>query len=299
MNGLMRKLLCSIGLAYVAFVAPAVRAETELGLGMGFGADMFRSYELNASTDLFNWPLQLDVTKYLGRSDGVTVMDNTEIGVDWFATKALALGVRHRKAEGDYFHTSGNDIHAGFDLNSLWDSKATTTVDFGLGWHDYALNPARPQPPALVAILPTVRKSSVSLTQEIAAGLSLTAGINDYRYNRDPVALARAVIRRLGRPVAAVYELTSFTDRSTELGVHWKATERLTLDLSYQRSNTVLDQRQEATRLRVEFQLSKLATVEWGISRSTANTARSPSGIVIAESGKSTLNEIAARFQFD
>jgi hypothetical protein len=296
----MNRLLCRATLVVLAVFPLAVSAGGDIEAIYGTGPDNYRSYELNGSVDLPVIPVTLDGSQFIARSDGSETMNQITAGATWNATDWLSASYRRSVAKSDVFDVFGDEYGLGFNVDALWNGKLQTRID--LGYAGYGYEAAAGNPAARAALnprLPEQHKRSVALTQDLTESLRLSLGYDQYVYTKDPIAIARAILRRVRQPNSGVFELIGFPERGTTTGLSLSATEALDLDLSYARTYTVISQRQENTRLGVTWEPAKHYRVGAVASRSRSGVIRSPAGAVVQPESASTNYEMSLRISFD
>lgn len=91
-------------------------------------------------------------------------------------------------------------------------------------------------------LMPVQKRSTLGLSQDIISTLTVYGSHDQYRYDRNPIALAIILIRRTLNTSQAAFTLLGFPDKTNTLGMTWKPSEALSLDLSSGKTFTLLKQ---------------------------------------------------------
>ena len=113
--------------------------------------------------------------------------------------------------------------------------------------------------------------------------LSVGASHDEYQYDTDPRDLVRFLLRRFKRPVNAVFSLISFPERTDTVSLWWTPHERLTADLSYSRTLTVIDQELQSSSVSINYDVTDLISLGAGASYSQSDEVRRQNGNVLVD----------------
>jgi hypothetical protein len=292
----------SARLPFVAlvFFSGLAYAELSTEARLGTGPERYRSYQLGASADLPMLPINLDVKRFVAYSQGTQIADEKSAGLNWTPTDWLLASAHHRDTEGDILNTRGEDYALSVNIAPLWKGSLGTHVDLGYGTLDYRAATGRPLVRrALNRRLPQLDRESVGIAQDLGETWGVSFNVERYRYDKDPVDVARSILRRVRRPNNTVFELVSFPDRSAGLGLHWQPDERWSVDLSRQRTITVLDQKQESTRLDLNYRPIKRFEIGASATHSRSTALLRPNGATAVEASSGNYYELGGRLFFD
>lgn len=268
------------------------RAGAYTSLTLGSGPDGYRSYEVYADADLFELPLSLNLDHFLGRSTGVKDTTQTGIGLVWDATDALSLNVRHSVTDDGILRITGNA--GGIALS--FGKTLRSTFDLGYGVNDYepSVHPVNVNSNILEQ-----KQYTAGFRQDLAETFTVHVSHDEYRYSRDPTAIAILLILRSRNTSQAAYTLLGFPDRGTMLGMQWLPAERLTLDISSSRTVTLLDQVQKSIRLGLDYQVNDSLNIAAAVTRSSSTALIRPStGQTVLEATQGNYPELTLGVTF-
>lgn len=281
-------------------VAELAWAGADVELRLGSGPDGYRSREVSAWADIFDWPLIFDARYFLARNPEGRLLEEMSWGLSWQTTEWLLTNVKRKSTRGEAFDIKTNEIGAEFVLSQLWQGERKTRFGVAYAESDYESNAVHPVVFAFVSrLLPKARKFSYSIEQEILPQWSISLGYDDYRYSKDPADVARFLARRLRRPNSSVFELTSFPDHSTSLDVYWSSSEIWSLKLSKARTVTAVQQNLDTLGLEGSYRFNKTFQMGASVTRSTSDTLRRRNGAIIVEGSAGNYFEISGRLSFD
>lgn len=262
------------------------------------GPDRYHAYEVRADADIPTLPLNVELSNFVARQDHAEIANALEFGLNWKATRWLDLGARHKRVDAEVFDLDGRNASAGIKLNPLWSSDLETRLMLGYGDMNYDPNARPAVKAALKRILPKLKQSTLGLAQDITPNLNVSISFDDYRYTKDPVNVARMIIRRIKRPNNGVFELIGFPDRTVSIAANWMTGERFTIDGSYARTMTVLDQRQENIRLGLTYQATPNLVLGCAVQHSITGQLKRPNGDPFIESNKTNYIELSAGISY-
>lgn len=274
----------------------ALPATAEVGANIVYtsGPDKYHAYEVSAEADIPTLPLSIELSNFVARQEHSEVANELAFGINWKVTRWLDLGIRNKQIDTEVFDMSGRNANAGIKLNRLWDSDLETRLTLGYGELEYDPN-ARPiVKAALKRILPEMRQHTLGLSQDITPDLNVSISFDEYRYTKDPVQVARFILRRAKRPNSGVFELIGFPDRSASIAGSWMASDRLAFDLSYAQTMTVLDQRQGSLRFGATYQATPNLLLGCAVQQASMGRLKRPNGDDFIAPSKSNYLEVSA-----
>jgi len=273
-------------------------AGSDVSLTYGGGSDRYQSYAFQAGVDVPKLPLQLDLDYYHIRTDGTEVLTQTGYGLTWKPTDWALANYRFVTIKEDTFEVTGNEYGASLYLNHFWQGRLYTRLDIGLGDYEYEPD-VRPIVAALIAgRVPDQRRYSLGLSQNITEDVYVYGAYDEYRYSTDPAFLASLLIRRFRQATNAASTLVSFPDVGRTLGVGWYATDKLTLDLSYANTDTVIGQQQDSKRLNLSYRVNDEATFNAALTSANSAAVTAPNGMTVIQASDSTILEIGITYTF-
>jgi len=290
---------CWVAALFLLIVESAwAGADAELRLGSG--PDGYRSHEVSGWVDVFHWPLVFDARHFLAHSSEGRLIEELGWGLSWQPAGWLLTNYKQKKTRGEDLGIKTNEVGAEFIISSLWQAERETRFGLAYSKSAYSSNAARPVVAALISrILPEAEKYSYSIEQEILPEFSVSLGYDEYRYSKDPLSVARFLLRRLRRPNSSVFELTSFADHSANLELSWRPSEIWSLKFSKARTVTVAQQRLDSLGLETSYRFNKAFQMGASVTHSTSTDVKRPNGTILVEGAASNYFEIFGRLSFD
>lgn len=287
-----------IALFFSAFPVMA-NADADTAFTVGTGPDDYRFYAFKVNADIFSLPLQLKLDHFQSQATGVNDMKQSGAGLNWDATNLLSVNYRYSTTSDGTFDVKGNEGGFSFGLDTLWDGNLSTTLDLGYGAFDYApTSIARAKLASKLSF--TQNRKSIGLTQDITPTLSISGSHDQYDYDRNVRPDALNIIKLVRqRIVTAKVVMLSYPDKTNAGGIIWKPLEWVTLDISTDRTTTLLEQHLANTRLGVDFQINDSFNLTAAATRTTASTVTdSSSGTILRQSTSDTYSELAIGWSF-
>ena len=279
----------------------AALAQSDGGLGgdlsytRGSGSGGFGSHSLAANIEPAALPLSLGFTATQSLVDSAEV--STQIGatVGWKLSPVWSLTAHLSSTNDDLLNVSGRGLSVAWNLHKLWQGSRTTRVEVERNVSDYSLQRDTQN---LNNRLPQQRRTRIDFRQGLSGALDVYVGLETYDYSQDPIDLARALLNRKVRRVAAAGMLGDLADRSQTVGVNWSVTEAWSLDISAGLSNTVIgqNQRQNTVALNYLFHPRSSASLTWSDNRSDAFAT--PNGVVVSPAQSDSSVELGLRWLF-
>lgn len=281
--------------AALLLALPALaQADGKAALTYGYDQNGYRSFAFKGDID-FAKDYILDLDHLHAESSSIVSMRQSGIGLTAYATDWLSGHYRYSESNDTVFLVAGNEGYISVALNALWDSKLKTKLSGG--YADFVFNNANPPPNGSSRSLGQTRRS-YSLSQDITSSFNLYASYDEYAYEVDLTKLVVLLLRRSRIAAIAANSFLSFPDITRTIGLTWKTTEKLTLDISSSKSTTVFEQEQISSRLGVDYQFTDALNIGLAVTRSTSTTLLRKNGMIVQPASDSTFNEVTASWYF-
>ncbi len=288
------------GLLWV-LCAGAVHAQGEGGVSgdlsytRGSGSGGYGSHSVAASIEPAVLPLSLGFNATQGLVDSAEVSTQVGASVGWRVSPLWSVNANLSTTNDDLFNVSGRGLAMAWNLNKLWQGKLTTRLELERAVSDYSLQKGTQN---LSGRVPQQRRTRLDLRQGLSDAVDVYAGLEIYDYSQDPEALARALLNRKVRRVAAAGMLGDLSERSQTLGLNWNVAEAWSLDLSTGLSSTVIgqNQRQRAVVVNYMFHPRSSVTLTW--SDSSSDAVARPNGASLAPAQSDSSVEMGLRWLF-
>lgn len=283
-------------LAALLLIMPGLsQADGYTALSYGSGPDGYRSYSFTGDVDLSK-SVKLSLDHFLAQSTGVSDMRQTGLGLTWQAFELVAANYRYSETNDGTFAVKGSEGGLSFALDTLWQSELQTSFDLGYGSFKYKA--ANPQTVAASNFVLTQNRNSYGLSQDLTSTLTLYGSHDQYKYDRDVKALAIFLLKRTRNTSKAAFSLLAFPDKTNTLGMGWRATGALNLDVSFSKTTTLLDQQLKNTRLGFDYQASDSLNLGVAVTRSTASAMVNNSGVTVQPETRDYYWELTAGWSF-
>jgi hypothetical protein len=282
-------------LAVLLLILPSVaHADADTALTLGSGPDGYRSYALKADAD-FSESAQLNLDYFLAKSTGVDDTRRITAGLTWYATELVSANYSHANTNDGTLDITGNEVGLSFALNELWHGELRTSVDLGYGASSYkpAVQPAGVNGKKLKQNL-----GSIGLSQDITSTFTVYGSHDQYKYDRNPSALAIRLIRRTRNTSQTAFTLLGFPDKANTLGMTWKPLESLKLDISSGRATTPLEQQQKNTRLGMDYQFDDSLNIAASVTRANSTAVTTAGGVTVQPATSDTYTELTLGWDF-
>ncbi|HQS59851.1 MAG: hypothetical protein B7Y56_14985 [Gallionellales bacterium 35-53-114] len=283
-------LLVLPGLALPSFAL----ADGKTALTYGYDQNGYRSFAFKGDIDLSSDVL-LHLDHLHAESSGIVSLRQSGIGLTAYATDWLSGHYRYSETNDTVFLVRGNEGDLSVALNSLWNSELRTTLGGGYAGFIYAN--ANPPDTGGGRSLSQSRRS-YSLSQDLTSSLGAYVSFDQYAYEVDLVDLIILLIRRARIAPISAGAFLSFPDITRAAGLTWKATDKLTFDLSSSKTTTILEQSLISSRLGVDYQLSDTWNAGVAVTRSTTSDLLRNTGVVVQPATDTTFNEVRASWYF-
>jgi hypothetical protein len=206
----------------------------------------------------------------------------------------VTANYRYSETNDGTFAVKGNEGGLSFALDTLWQGELQTSLDLGYGSYKYKA--ANPRNAAILNFVLTQSKNSYGLSQDLTASLTLYGSHDQYKYDRnlDFTTLRKFLAKR---PILRA-TLLAFPDKTNTLGLGWRATDDLKLDLSSGKTTTLLDQRLKNTRIGIDYQASDSLNFGIAVTRSIASAMLNNSGVTVQAETRDNYWEVTAGWSF-
>lgn len=283
-------------ISIIAFSLP-VAAQNAVEAIYGLGPDNYDSYVLKASVDIGKLPLNFDVRNFVARTDKTEIVNEVEWGVTWLPTDWLTADFHRQTAQAPALDVEANRFGLSMNMAALWNSKLDTMLDLGYARITYDPSAGPNAKAALDSLLPESNNYTIGLMQDLTENLSFSASFDDYHYSKDPVALATLLMRRSRRPNTGIFQIIAFPDRGNSLELTWKPVSELKIQLSNNRTYTVIDQKLNSIRLDMSYRIGKDFTLGAAATRAKSEEIKRRSTIIQEETAGNYF-EINAKLRF-
>lgn len=283
-------------LAALLFIVPNLaQAEGYTALSYGSGPDGYRSYSFTGDIDLSK-SVKLSLDHFLAQSTGASNTHQTGLGITWQAFELVSANYRYSETNDGTFAVKGNEAGLSFALDTLWQGELQTSFDLGYGSFKY--KSANPQTVAASNFVLTQNRNSYGLSQDLTTSLTLYGSHDQYKYDRDVKALAIFLLKRTRNTSKAAFSLLAFPDKTNTLGIGWRATDALSLDVSFSKTTTLLDQQLKNSRLGFDYQASDSLNLGIAVTRSIASAMVNNSGVTVQPETRDNYWELTAGWSF-
>ncbi|MFH0933802.1 MAG: hypothetical protein V1879_01210 [Pseudomonadota bacterium] len=288
-----------LSLSALLLILPATAsAEAYTGLIYGSGPDGYKSYEIRANADLFKLPLTLSFDHFLAQSDGVDDTRQTVLGISWQANELISASYRYSDTNDGKVKVAGNEGGLSFALDTLWQGELQTTLDMGYG--EFAYKAANPKTVVVANWRLMQNRSSLGISQDISSSFAVYGSHDRYEYDKNLSLQGLQLfqlLRTRPRLASAATTLLSYPDKSNVLGLSWKATVSLSLDISSAKTTTLMEQELKNTRVGMDYQAGESLNLGIAVTRSSANAVVS-SGVTVLPETRDTYSEVTLGIAF-
>ncbi len=180
-------------------------------------------------------------------------------------------------------------------MHKLWQGRRSTRLEVGRNVFDYSLQRGTR---SLAGRIPQQRSTRLDVRQGLSNAVDVYVGLETYDYSQDPVDLARALLSRKVRRVAAAGMLGDLSDRSQTVGLYWSLADAWSLDVSTSQSNSVMGQNQRQATVALNYMFHPRASVSLTWSGSSTDVVTSPGGVLVSPAQSDSSAELGMRWQF-
>jgi hypothetical protein len=286
-------IVCLLALPALALPGIALAAG-RAALTYGYDQNGYRSIAFRGDIDVAQ-DFSLDLDHLHAETSDIVSMQQSGIGLTAYATDWLSGHYRYSETNDTVFLVRGNEGDVSLSLNPLWHSELRTRL--GGGYAGFIYSNAHPPADGSGRSLSQTRRS-YSLSQDLTTSLSAYAAFDQYAYEVDLVDLIILLIRRSRIAPISAGAFLSFPDITRAAGLTWKATDKLTFDLSSSKTTTILEQSLISSRLGVDYQLSDTWKAGVAVTRSTTSDLLRNTGVVVQPATDTTFNEVTASWYF-
>lgn len=292
----MSKSASPIRLAALLLVLPGLaKAEGYAALTFGSGPDGYHSYSFTGDVDLSR-TARFSLDHFLAQAAGTSDTRQTGADLSWQAFELVAANYRYSETGDGTFAVKGNEGGLSFALDTLWQGELQTSLDLGYGLFKYKA--ANPQTIAASNFVLTQDRSSYGLSQELSSTLTLYGSHDQYKYDRNVKGLAIFLLKRSRNTSKAAFSLLAFPDKTNTLGLGWRVTDDLKLDLSSGKTTTLFDQQLKNTRLGIDYQVGDRLNMGIAVTRSVASAMVNNSGVTVQPETRDNYWELTAGWLF-
>jgi hypothetical protein len=283
-------------LTALLFVLPSLAyANADSGLTYGSGPDDFRSYAFKANTDLTK-TVEFNLDYFFSKATGVANTREVGAGLTWYATEWVSGNYRHSVTNDGTFEVKGNEGGLSFALDTLWDGELRTALNLGYGAFKYKA--ANPQTVAASNFALTQNRSTIGLSQDIVSSFTVYGSHDQYKYDKNLDASILPLLRNRPLLMSRTLALLAFPDKTNTLGMTWKTTDALSLDLSLAKTTTLLEQEQKSTKLAVDYQIGNNLSIVAAVTRVNNSAILGPLGGTIQPATQDTYSEFSVGWGF-
>jgi hypothetical protein len=293
LNKSMQRQMC---LAAFLFVLPSLAcANADNGLTYGSGPDGFRSYAFKANADLAE-TLEFNLDYFFAKATGVANTREIGAGLTWYATELASGNYRFSVINDGTFEVKGNEGGLSFALDTLWQGELRTSLDLGYGAFKYKI--ANPQTILASNFELTQNRSSFGLSQDLASSFTVYGSHDKYKYDRNLDASILLLLRNRPLLLSRKLALLAFPDKTNTLGITWKTTDALSIDLSSAKTTTLLEQEQKSTKLAVDYQIGDRLSIAAAVTRVSNSAILGPLGGTVQPATQDTYSEFSVGWGF-
>jgi hypothetical protein len=281
--------------------AGAVHAQGQGGLSgdlsytRGSGSGGYGSHSVAASIEPAVLPLTLGFNATQGLVDSAEVSTQVGVSMGWRVSPLWTVTANLSTTNDDLFNVSARGLAVAWNLNKLWQGKLTTRLELERTVSDYSLQKGTQN---LSGSVPQQRRTRLDLRQGLSDAADVYVGLETYDYSQDPEALARALLNRKVRRVAAAGMLGDLSDRSQTVGLNWNLAEAWSLDLSTGLSSTVIGQNQRQRTAVVNYMFHPRSSITLTWSDSSADAMSKPNGAILTPAQSDSTVEMGLRWLF-
>ncbi|MBU1776107.1 MAG: hypothetical protein KJ899_05655 [Gammaproteobacteria bacterium] len=235
---------------------------------------------------------------FLARSEGVDDTRQTGLGISWQANELISANYRYSDTNDGKVKVTGNEGGLSFAMDTLWQGELRTTLDLGYG--EFGYKAANPKTLLAANLRLTQSRNSLGISQDISSSFAVYGTHERYKYDKD-LSVQRLqsydLLRIYPRLASAATTLLSYPDKSNVLGLTWKVTDALSLDISSAKTTTLMEQELKNTRVGMDYQAGKSLNLGIAVTRSSANAVVN-SGVTVLPEMRDTYAEVTLGVTF-
>lgn len=267
----------------------------DLSYARSSGTGGYGAHSLAANLEPATVPLMLGFNAIQSLVDGTEVSTQVGASVGWRVSPLWSVTAHLSTTNDELLNLNGRGVSVAWNLHKLWQGQRTTRLELERTVNDYSLQKGVPNG---ASSIPQQRRTRLDLRQGLSDTVEVYAGLDTYDYSQDPLDLARALLSRKVRRVAAAGMLGDLADRSQTLGLSWNLAEPWALDVSAGLGNTVVGQNQRQRTLALSYLFHSRASASLTWSDSSADALTAPNGLTLAPAQSDSTVELGLRWSF-
>lgn len=240
-------------------------------------------------------PITLGLNAIQSLVDGTEVSTQVAGSLAWRVSPLWSLTGHLTTTNDDLLNVNGRGVSIAWNLHKLWQGNRMTRVELERTLSDYSLQKGVQNASGRI---PQQQRTRLDVRQGLGDAVEVYAGLEVVDYSQDPMDLARALLSRKVRRVAAAGMLGDLSDRSQTLGLHWNLSESWAVDVSAGLANTVVGQNQRQRTLALSYLLHPRMSASLTWSDSNVDTLNAPNGLTLAPSQTDSTVELGLRWLF-
>jgi hypothetical protein len=261
--------------------------------GSGSGGYGSHTVAINIEPKERSLSLGFNATQSLVDSAEVSTQVGASVG--WRVSPVWSLGANLSTTNDELLNVSERGLSVAWNLHKFWQGRRTTRLEVERSVSDYSLQHGTT---AQNARIPQQRRMRLDLRQGLSDAVDVYVGLETYDYSQDPVDLARALLSRKVRRVAAAGMLGDLSDRSQTVGLNWSLAEAWNLDVSTGQSNSVMGQNQRQKTVGLNYLFHPRASVSLTWSDSSSDALITPNGMTVSPSQSDSSVDLGLRWLF-
>lgn len=261
----------------------------------GSGSGGYRSHSVAANIEPNGRPLSLGFNATQSLVDSAEVSTQVGASVGWRVSPVWSVDANLSTTNDDLVNVSARGLSVTWNLHKLWQGKRTTRLELGRNVSDYSLQRDSQN---LNNRIPQQRRSRLDLRQGLSDAFDVYVGLETYDYSQDPIELARALLNRKVRRVAAAGMLGDLNELSQTFGVGLSLGEAWNFDVSTTRSSTVMGQNQWQKAISLSYLFHPRASATLGYTSSNSDALLAPGGATLSASQDDSMVELGIRWLF-
>lgn len=293
-------MLAVAGLA-LNLCAGAAQAQDQGGLSGDFsythgsGSGGFGSHSVAVNIEPKSRPLSLGFYATQSRVDSAEVSTQVGASAGWRVSPVWSLAANLSTTNDELLNVSERGLSVAWNLHKLWQGRRTTRLEVERTVSDYS-----PQHGTTIlnGRIPQQQRTRWDLRQGLSDSVDVYLGLETFDYSQDPVDLARALLSRKVRRVAAAGMLGDLSDRRQTVGLNWSLADAWSLDVSTGLSTTVVGQNQRQGTVAVNYLFHPRSSVSLTWSGSSTDALTSPAGLLVSPAQSDSSVELGIRWLF-
>jgi len=267
----------------------------DLSYTHGSGSGGYGSHSLAANVESTALPISFGFNATQGLVNSAEV--STQVGADmgWRVSPLWSLAANLSTTNDDTLNVSARGLSVAFNLDELWQGSLATRIEVGRTLSEYSL---RSGPQNLSGKIPEQLRTRLELRQGLSESVDVSVSLETYEYSRDPLVLARALLSRKVRRVAAIGMLGDLPERSQSVGLNWSVAEAWNLDLSTVLSTAVMGQNQRQMVVGVSYMFHPRSSVSLTLSDSRSDALAKANGAIISAAQSDSSVDVGLRWFF-